>query len=560
MIETTNKQSHELKPNSPEWHKHREGCFNASEAPAMMNCSPYTSRSELLKAKATGEAKEITRHQQSIFDQGHAFEALARPFAEDILLTDLFEKTMSATVNGLLLSASYDGLCMAEVTSFEHKMLNKSNIQNMKEGIIAKHYRIQMEQQLMISGGEKVLFMVSNGMREGMLHMDYHADIELRQDIIDGWQQFKNDLENYVAPEIVVAPIVPDLMQLPTLNIKIYGGITDSNIEVFKNDANKFIENINTKLSTDTDFAIAEKTVKFLKATRDKIKHVKKAALSQTVDIEKLFNELDFLDSQFQTQQSRLDKLVKAEKENKKNNLCNDASATLREFVLTANHRLNRPCIAVTADFRVAIKGKRTISSMENAIDAMLAQSKIDVTKREKVISVNLDYYRTAAKEYEFLFLDLNQLFDKDAETFTFLIDSRIEEHAAKEKIRLDAERVKLQKELDDKAAQKVIDDKAKEANRDETAKQKVIDDKAKADNENRLCRTLNDKVNSLATHATSQPKKQLDSLPVKRKPSIEQVANLLAIKFCHKHGLGQNEIMDLMGMIRKGYEDLNNG
>jgi len=543
-----------LAPNSPEWHAHREKCFNASEAPMMMNCFPNVKRSELLKYKATGKWPEVTRFQQKIFDDGHEFEDTARPWAEEIFETDLFQQVICAEIDGLLLSASYDGLCIFEIESFEHKTLNIQNIENFDNDVIALYYRVQMEQQLILSGAQRVLFMASNGIKETMRHAFYETDPKLRQDIIDGWQQFRIDLQNYVIPDEVVKVIAPKIEALPALNIEIHGGIKTSNVDLFKTSSIEFIKKINTDLKTDEDFATAEETVKFLKTTRDKIKLVKQQAISQTVDIETLFNTLDWLDSQFQSNHSTLQKLVKAEKENKKNELCNKAKEILTEFIRDTNQRLKRPCIAIDVNFREVIKGKRTISSIQNEIDSALAESKIKVKRRETIIQVNLDYYRGSAKDHEFLFQDLNQLFDKDAETFTFLVDSRIDEFK-------EAEKIRIKKELDDLLAQKILDDNNKKAQREREAEQKIIDDKRKADNEKQLSMTLTDKVNSLVSHATNQHQIPLDmSKKEKRKPSIEQVANLIAIKFCHKHGLDQFEIMDLMEMIRKGYEGLNNG
>lgn len=553
MITITNRKQQTLEPSSPQWHEHRARCFNASEAPMMMNCFPNVKRSELLRYKATGEwEKEVSRYQQKIYDDGHEFEATARPWAEEILEQDLFQTVISADVNGLLLSASFDGLCIFDIESFEHKTLNIANVEHFNNGTIAIYYRIQMEQQLILSGAQRVLFMASNGDKETMRHMFYETDEKLRQDIIDGWAQFRIDLENYVIPDIVVK-IEPEAIEaLPAINVQIHGGISASNVDIFKADAIEYIGNINKELSTDKDFINAEETVKFLKATREKIKLVKQQALAQTADIEQLFNTLDWLDRQFQTNSASLDKLVKAEKENKKTTLCEAAKVKLTEFVKETNHRLKRPCIAVDVNFREVIKGKRTIASIQNEIDSALAEAKIKVTRREAIIQTNLDYFRDAAKDHELLFQDLNQIFDKDAETFTFLIDSRITDFK-------EAEKIRLKKELDDLTAKNALDEKNKIAQREREADQKIIDDKVKADKEKELSNTLTARVESLASHAISagQNSLSLNKPVVKKKPSIEQVANMIAIKFCHKHGLDQMEIMALMEEIIKGYEGL---
>ena len=74
-------KQHNLIQGSPEWHAHRANHFNASDAPAMMGCSPYKTRTQLLHEKHTGVTPEVDAATQRRFDAGHAAEAAARPCA-----------------------------------------------------------------------------------------------------------------------------------------------------------------------------------------------------------------------------------------------------------------------------------------------------------------------------------------------------------------------------------------------------------------------------------------------------------------------------------------------
>ncbi|MEG2048480.1 MAG: endonuclease, partial [Comamonas sp.] len=58
---------------SADWHTHRRNHFNASDAPAMMGCSPYKKRSELVKELATGIVPEVDAATQRRFNDGHQF-------------------------------------------------------------------------------------------------------------------------------------------------------------------------------------------------------------------------------------------------------------------------------------------------------------------------------------------------------------------------------------------------------------------------------------------------------------------------------------------------------
>jgi len=44
---------------SPEWMAYRAQHFNASDAPAMMGCSPYMTRTELLSRMKTGITADV---------------------------------------------------------------------------------------------------------------------------------------------------------------------------------------------------------------------------------------------------------------------------------------------------------------------------------------------------------------------------------------------------------------------------------------------------------------------------------------------------------------------
>ena len=74
-----------LQQGSPEWAAHRARSLNASELSAAMGLSSYITRSALVKQKATGIAPEIDAATQHRFNKGHEFEAIARPWAEEII-------------------------------------------------------------------------------------------------------------------------------------------------------------------------------------------------------------------------------------------------------------------------------------------------------------------------------------------------------------------------------------------------------------------------------------------------------------------------------------------
>ena len=81
----------------------------------MMGASKYQTRTELLAAKKSGIAPEVTGSQQFIFDKGHAAEACARPIVEKLIGEELYP--IVGTDGNLL--ASLDG-ATAEVNDAIH--------------------------------------------------------------------------------------------------------------------------------------------------------------------------------------------------------------------------------------------------------------------------------------------------------------------------------------------------------------------------------------------------------------------------------------------------------
>ncbi|CAB4159809.1 COG5377 Phage-related protein, predicted endonuclease [uncultured Caudovirales phage] len=448
---------HDLPQGSPEWLAYRAQHFNASDAPAMMGCSPYKTRAQLLRELHTGIAAEVDAGQQKRFDNGHRAEALARPLAEKIIGEDFYPVTGSEG----RLSASFDGLTMDERQGFEHKALN-AELKAAFDAMHAEHFRevgedaagcrllpiyhrVQMEQQLHISGAERILFMASEWTADGELveerHCWYYPDAELRAQILRGWDQFAADLAAYVLPAAAEpAPVgkAPDL--LPALRIEVTGQVTASNLAEFKATALATIRAVNRTLKTDQDFADADKAVKWCADVESRLKAAKEHALSQTADIEALFRALDEIGAEAKTVRLDLDKLVTKRKTEVKEEAVAKARRALDEHVASLNAEIAPMRITVgPVDFAGAIKGLRSIASMQDALDTALAGAKIGAGSAARLVRGNVATFQAEAAGFEFLFADLGALVHKAADDFRALVTARIATHKAAEDARAKA-------------------------------------------------------------------------------------------------------------------------
>lgn len=441
---------HNVAQGSAEWLALRAQYRTASEAPAMMGASKYQSRTDLLIAKKTGITPDVTPSQQFIFDKGHATEALARPLTETLIGEELYP--IVATEGSLL--ASMDGATMLGETLFEHKLWNESVVAQVKAGDLAPHYYWQLEQQLLVSGAERVIFVCSDGTPDNFVHMEYRPVAGRAAQLIEGWKQFEADLDNFEmadAPSIVVGK-APD--ELPALRIELTGMVTASNLKVFEDSALAVIDTVKTTLSTDQDFADAKKAVKWCGDVEEAVAVAKKQALSQTQSIDELFSSLDRISAHARETRLKVDKLVKAQELLVKTNIKQKAELALADHIAAINKTLGNVTLPhVVSDFAGAMKNKRTIASLQDAVDTELARAKIDASQAADSIRLNLTSLAELAVDYAFLFSDVQQLVTKANDDLVTLIKFRISEHQKAEKEKADAKRIAEEQEAQRLAA-----------------------------------------------------------------------------------------------------------
>ena len=435
---------HTVAQGSAEWLALRAQYRTASEAPAMMGASKYQSRTDLLMAKKTGITPGVTPSQQFIFDKGHATEALARPLAEALIGEELYP--IVATEGNLL--ASMDGATMLGETLFEHKLWNESVVAQVKAGELAPHYYWQLEQQLLVSGAERVIFVCSDGTPENFVHMEYRPVAGRAAQLIEGWKQFEADLAKFEmadAPSIIVGK-APD--ELPALRIELTGMVTASNLKVFEDSALAVIDTVKTTLSTDQDFADAKKAVKWCGDVEEAVATAKKQALSQTQSIDELFSALDRISAHARETRLKVNKLVQAQELLVKTTIKQNAEIALAEHIAGINRTLGQVALPhVHVDFAGAMKSKRTIASLQDAVDTELSRAKIDASQAADGIRLNLTSLAELAVDYAFLFSDVQHLVTKANDDLVTLIKFRISEHQKAEQAKADAKRIAEEQE-----------------------------------------------------------------------------------------------------------------
>ncbi|WP_290654448.1 YqaJ viral recombinase family protein [Idiomarina sp.] len=427
---------------SPEWHAARATRMTASEAPAMMSATKKMSRNELLKAKSLGTEKEVSEYvQKFLFDKGHEMEAAARPLVEEIIGEELYPTT-GETEDGVYL-ASFDGMTMMGGILFEHKMWNEALAEAVRKGKLPAEYYWQLEHQLMVADeAEKVIFVVSDGTKENFEYMWYTPVRGRRNKLIKGWEQFKADLAEFEPAPAKEEVVAEKPSELPTLMISVDGEVKSSNLATYKDTALTFVKSISTDLQTDQDFANAEELVKFCKKAEGELDNAKKHALAQTQSIDELFNTIDELKEQLRGKRLQLDKLVKSRKDEIRGDIKKIALEKLQKHVDGLNEDLGDFQVPMPdVDFASVMKGKKTVDSLQGAVDDHLAKVKIELNDLHVQVMMNWQtFLKEVDKDLKFLFPDIKDLALKENDSFAAIVKQRLTEHELAEQKRKQAE------------------------------------------------------------------------------------------------------------------------
>jgi hypothetical protein len=430
----------------------RDKYRNASDAPAMLGISPYTTRQELLDRIKYGVQKNITPAVQDIFDAGHRIEALARPIAETLLGHPLQPKRFTNGNLGATLDGYYLDAATLDSINWECKTLNDA-IRAAFEAVgyaggiagaisLPEYLRAQIEQQLMCSEADKCLF---TAYADGeAVHCWYYPEQSMRQRIIDGWTQFERDLAampDVMPVKAIEGQLMPVVREFPFMPVVGFGIVRGSlqDVQRFENEGREFVKTINQNLVTDQDFADGEsdkknlaKAVELLDALLDSPQDM--AALKR---VRELFNKARIsLEKQLvERKQARNFELV---------------YATLKAYEAYVLALDLAPHISYSVDFKQVIKGLSSIASMQNALSAALLKAQSEATAQAVKIRANLALIAAAGNDL--LFTDKPTLVHRLPEDVQNAIKVRLAEHAAK--VAADAEKARLVEQVFDPGAE----------------------------------------------------------------------------------------------------------
>jgi predicted phage-related endonuclease len=439
-------QVHNVQQGSEEWHALRASVqFTSSDAPIIMGASPYVKRAELIAMKATGGTREVSEYTENVvFRQGHKVEELARPIIEARIGETLYPATASRVVDGVHILTSLDGTDLVYSVAWECKQWNKEKAAEVDAGIVPECDYWQCVHHLLITQAETLVYTVTDGTEEGTVSVEITLSQEHAKQLVEAYKVALEDIAAYKHKPVKVEAVGEAPESLPALRINLTGAVTASNLQDFKQQALARIEAIKTDLVTDQDFADAEQTVKFLKAGEKELEDAKAKALQDTASIDDLFRTVDDLKEQMRQKRLLLEKLVKAEKENRRVAVLNEYGNAFAEWLSSQDCPV---ILKIDPGIAEAMKGKKSIKGWEDAASDAVAAAKLQAKKEIERVKGNYDTLKEMASDCMFLFPDWAQLVQKDQDYMVLHVKQAIAEHQQREQAKLDAERERIRQE-----------------------------------------------------------------------------------------------------------------
>jgi len=201
-----------------------------------------------------------------------------------------------------------------------------------------------------------------------------------------------------------------------------------SNLQPFGLALRAFVDRIPKKPSTDQEFADTEAACKRLKDAEDALDAAESGALASISDVELMRRMVAELRDLARATRLASEKMVAARKQEIRAEIVDAAQAALTGHIDGLNKRLGASWIPRRlGPFADAIKGKRTVDSLRDAVSTALANSKIELSAIADQMDVNRKALVADGQNWAFLFADFAAVGAKPTEDFSAIMAQRIQ-------------------------------------------------------------------------------------------------------------------------------------
>lgn len=238
------------------------------------------------------------------------------------------------------------------------------------------------------------------------------------------------------------------------LVLKITGDVQASNILEFEQEAMAVIASIKTELVTDQDFAEAKENAKSCKVVETRIANAKQKAIMSMESVAEMMLVVDRLQDKFRDTRLVIEKLVKTEEAKRKNEITGNGIKEIISRVATSP--VKHGFVWNQSSVLDAIKGKRSLEKMEEAVAETVAKTIEELSTLESSFLSNSLSIQASVEEYPGLFPDAKVLALSPVEVVTAQIESRIAKFKYDQKLKEEAakraEEDRIAKELEEAA------------------------------------------------------------------------------------------------------------
>lgn len=431
----------DIQQNTPEWEEWRGQHLGASDAPAMLGESSHVTRTELIERIALGIKKEAGYFMKRIQRRGHALEAKARSeFAEIIVGEDLPATVMSYGI----LSASLDGRTPDGKIIMEHKSLNDGIRAAGCVEMLPIKYRIQMEQQLYVSGAEKCLFVASGDDEEEAVHYWYESDPVLLARILAGWDVMLEDAKNYKRAPVEDAAVIEVVADFPVISAKVNGAISIidnfGDVEAAVSDflANKLIK----APIDDNDFANLDNQIKAIKRAEDMLKQAGDDVISQAEAVSEFMKRKTALEKSLQSARLSAEKIIRDRKASIKQDEIDRGASEIKAYM---NSRASDMPIGTELDVlgrgildvSEFTKGLKTIKSIKERVSIGVAERKVQISQFIDDVTSKVNWLDETYPEMRLVVPDLARIVTLAEGDFRQEVKSRVESYIAAQAARI---------------------------------------------------------------------------------------------------------------------------
>lgn len=183
-----------LQQGTPDWFHYRRKYFNASEAAAVVGCSPWMTSSQLFNLKVGYEARETNE----AMAHGHRFEPDARTLAQrrfnapDLAPAVYRRGRYSASLDAITPDFRLNVEIKCPVRGSQSDLWRK-----VSRGKLPNHYKMQLAHQWHVCGSAQNLLMVYCAIQRRAIEVEMATE-ELGQlwtDIVEpAWQKFAGEM------------------------------------------------------------------------------------------------------------------------------------------------------------------------------------------------------------------------------------------------------------------------------------------------------------------------------------------------------------------------------